>query len=465
VSPSRSAPFLLAALALALPTAAPAASRARFGGTLKLALAGREPTLDPLLADAPADAALASLVAPPICRLDAAQRVRPLLASELVRSGPLRVRVGIRPGLSSAGAPVGPQEIFRSWSRLTQAQTLSPYRALLYPLRGELRLAIQGHSPGSLELNLGFPWPDLEKSLCHPALGIVDPRTGAPVGLGAYTPTEGRGLFVANPYFPEGRPYPDRLSVIATNERGAARQLALKQVHAVIGAVDDAASSGQPPALFATYLAFTPARVGPELRQLFESSVDRSDLTRFFVRAPSVPMHQLLPPALMPQQPLPRPAPPAGARPRELALLYDASLEDQKAVAERIQVKLHDRGLKVSLKGLSRAELRAHWAKADYDLMLHALLLPPVAGPALAVVMEAAGRRDLLPVELPAIGAVSDAPAREAKARERAEALRPTLPFIPLYAQALRAQVSTAVSGLTLDAQGLPLLDQLFLTE
>lgn len=457
---------LLAAVALALLTAsAVAASRARFGGTLKLAVTSREPVLDPTLADTPGEAALAALVAPSVCRLDAAQRIHPILASELSRSGPLRVRLALRPGMAAAGTPVGPQELLQSWARLTQAQTLSPYRALLFPLRGEGRSTSPGLTPGSVELALTFPWPDLEKSLCHPALGIVDPKNGAPMGLGAYVPAAARGQFTANASSAEGRPYPDKLSLSATNERGAARLLALKQAHVVIGAADDASSPSQPPALFATYLAFSPARAGPEFRQLFEASVDRGDLTRFFVRAPSAPMHQLLPPALMPQQPAARPPLPASAHPRELALLYDASLEDQRAVAERIQVKLHDRGLKVSLKTIPRTELRTRWAKGDYDLMLHALLLPPLPGPALAVVMEASGRHDLLPVELPLIGAVADPAARDAKSRERAEALRSSLPFIPLYAQALRVQASSAVAGLALDAQGLPLLDQLFLTE
>src|SRR6187431_1519769 len=132
----------LAVLALVvLPAFAVAASRARFGGTLKIAVAGHEPVLDPALADSPGEAALTSVVAPGVCRLDAAQRVRPLIASELARAGALRVRVAVRPGLTAAGAPIGAVEVAQSWARLSQAQTLSPYRALLFPLRGEGRIA------------------------------------------------------------------------------------------------------------------------------------------------------------------------------------------------------------------------------------------------------------------------------------------------------------------------------------
>jgi hypothetical protein len=217
------------------------------------------------------------------------------------------------------------------------------------------------------------------------------------------------------------------------------------------------------PALHATYLAYSPRRVPADFRQAFESAVDREDLTRLFVRAPAVPMPHLLPPALLPQAPRPRPGAPAPGAPKTVTLLYDSSLEDQRAVAERIQVRLHERGYTVALEPRTRAELRARWAKGDFELMLHALLLPPVPGPALAVVLDAAGRKDLLGVELPLIGAQADAGARDTRARERALALGPTVPLLPLYAQGLSVRGAPEVGGLTVDAQGLPVLDGAFL--
>jgi hypothetical protein len=95
--------------------------------------------------------------------------------------------------------------------------------------------------------------------------------------------------------------------------------------------------------------------------------------------------------------------------------------------------------------------------------MLHSLLLPPVPGPALGVVLDAAGRKDLLGVELPLIGAQQDAAARDTRARERALALAPSVPLLPLYAQGLGLRVAPSVGGLTVDAQGLPVLDGAFL--
>jgi hypothetical protein len=91
--------------------------------------------------------------------------------------------------------------------------------------------------------------------------------------------------------------------------------------------------------------------------------------------------------------------------------------------------------------------------------MLHSLLLPPVPGPALAVVLDAAGRKDLLGVELPRIGVLPEAAARDARARERALALAPSLPLLPLYAQGLALRAEPEVGGLVFDAQGLPVLD------
>ena len=116
----------------------------------------------------------------------------------------------------------------------------------------------------------------------------------------------------------------------------------------------------------------------------------------------------------------------------------------------------------MALKGLSRSALRARWADGDFDLMLHAVLLPPVAAPALAVVLDTAGRHDLLGRELPPIGAIADATAREAKVRERALALQPELSLIPLYAQSLRVSFSPKVVGLETDAFGIPQLDGAF---
>lgn len=438
----------LAGLLLLAATPALAAGRVPYGGTLRLAHPGPAEPGTPALADTPTEATLLSLVSRAVCRAGADGEALPALARELSRPTPQVVRVELpTPALASAVA--------RAWMGLAGSEAPSPYRALLYPVRGEARRLTPNGA--TLELPLSFPWPDMERALCHPAL--APPTSGA--HLGPFS-ASGPGVLEARPTYPEGRPYLDRLLVTATDERGLARLWTSQQVQVELGTPPESGGVSTP-ALYATYLAYAPRRVPADFRQAFESAVDREDLTRLFVRAPAVPMPHLLPPALLQQPPRPRPSTPAARASKRVTLLYDASLEDQRAVAERIQVRLHERGYTVALEPRTRAELRARWADGDFELMLHALLLPPAPGPALAVVLDAARRKDLLGVELPLIGAQADAAARDARARERALALAPSVPLLPLYAQGLAMRVAPEVGGLTVDAQGLPVLDGAFL--
>lgn len=452
----------LAASAL-FATEALASSRARYGGTLRAAVAGRSPEADPALADSPWDATLLSLTASAMCRLDEARRIRPVLASEISWQGPLKLRLALRPGLKfDNGTALSARDAVASWSRLGEPASLSPYRALLFPLPGEgRRLSVAG-SPQSLEFSLAFPWPDLAGSLCHPSLAIQAASGTGRRGIGPFKPSSLPGELEANLGFPLGRPFVDRLAVTLTDERGAARLLSLRQAQLAIGNAAPA-NPRRSPGLFATYLAFRVDRAGTDFRQAFEATIDREDLTRFFVPAPSWAMPSLLPPALMAQEPAPRPPRPTRPSGRALTLMFDQSLPEQRLVAERLQVRLHDLKYAIALRPAARAQLRAAWASGNYDLMLHAVLLPPFAGPALAVALELAGRHELLSAELPPIGALPQAADRQRAAVDRARALLPSLPLIPLYAQAVGAVVSDDLAAFAFDGQGLPALDDAFL--
>ncbi|HYH97381.1 ABC transporter substrate-binding protein [Hyalangium sp.] len=441
----------LACLALLCVTPALAAGRIPYGGELRLAHTGSaEPIGDPTIADSPVEATLFSFLSRPVCRLDSSGAPRIAIAREVSRPMAQSVRITL-PSLSLANT------LSRAWMRMTGTEAPTPYRALLFPVLGEAR---QLSANGSIvELPLSFPWPDMERSLCHPALAL--PLTTVAPSLGPFSATAAKGLFEARLGYLEGRPYLDRILLTPTDERGLARMWAARQVHLELGVLPEAGVLTGP-ALYATYLTFSPRRVPADFRQAFESAIDREDLTRLFVRAPAVPMPHLLPPALLSQAPRPRPAAPPGGGTKAVTLLYDVDSEDHRAVAERIQVKLHDRGYKVALEPLRRSLLRTRWAKGDFDLMLQSLLLPPVPGPALAVVLDAAGRKDLLGVELPLIGAVADPTARDARARERAVAVGPTVPILPLYAQGLGVRAAPELGGLVLDAQGLPVLDGVY---
>src|SRR5262249_22703394 len=156
--------------------------------------------------------------------------------------------------------------------------------------------------------------------------------------------------------------------------------------------------------------------LAPTMRPAFESAVERADLTRFFVRAPAAPFGER-------RKGLKAPAPLATAR--EVTLLFDSSLEDQRAVAARIQVRLHPLGYRVALKPLPRRELRSRWAKGDFELMLGSVLLPPQPANALAVLLELARAGEQKAKQLPALGAISDDLARDEKAKELLETLGP----------------------------------------
>jgi hypothetical protein len=435
---------------LLISTTTLAAGRPHYGGALRVALATPGSEADALNVDRPETAALAALLAPPLCRLDPQRGVVPTLA-ELTRPQPNRVQLTLRGGTAKRAS-----DLAARWGTLSQSGTFSPYRALLAPLRGMTT------SGSTIEAGLSYPWPDLERTLCHPALGFAD---GGP-----YTAATLRAPFLANVSFPDGRPFPDRLQLVAADERRVARLFSTHQADLLLGTTADdaqAPSSTPPPALFATYLVYRPAHAGADLRPVLEQSVDPQDLVQRFVTAPAVPMTQLLPPALM-AGPTAAPAPVTGALPRapvrELTLHYDAALDEHRAVAERIQVRLHDRGYKVALRPVPRSELAARWASGDFDLLLQSLLLPPVPAAALALTIELGGRHDLLAVELTGLGAIADAAARDARARDRAAALRSSLSILPLYARAPELSASPAVQGLRSDAFGLPMLDQVFLS-
>ncbi len=484
MKPLRFRPVVWGMLLLgALP--AQGASRARYGGRLRTALATPiELPPDPLKVDSTEGASVLRAFSPPLCTSPSPGQLEAVLGTP-TRAGERKVSVVLKSALAP-GHALGSRELIDSWSRVLDPQSPSPYRALLAPARlASGALAAQAASPTTVELTLAFPWPDLETSLCHPALTPVD-RDGRPfAGTGPFLATAQKGVLRANPSFVNGRPYLDQWVLSPTNERGAERQRVLNQAQLSIGGAD--ASGANPtgataalstaPMQQATYLLFRPERVGPSFRTDFARAVDRAQLARYFVRGPKLPLQRLIPgddsaaplpavPGAFPSPSSPSPVdagtPATGAG---FTLFYDEALEDQRRVAERLQLKLAEHHYRISLQPLPLRVLRQRWNAGDYDLMLQALLLPPEAAPALAVVIEASGRHELLAQRLPELGAIADPAARAERAQRAADLLLPQLPLIPLYRQGLRSNASPGLKGLTFDAQGLISFDQLFLDE
>lgn len=438
-----------AALAL-LVLSAPAmpASRAPYGGTLRVAAEQDDVGVQRLLESG-------------VCRLFEG-RLQGVLATSVTATDPLHWRVKLRAELRlPSGAPLTASDVARAWQRLADSGTRSPYRGLLAPLRGQgASLSGAATKPDTLVLPLSYPFPDFAESLCHPALDVTVPVDRRREGLGPFRATLQPHTFAANLQYPLGRPYPDKLELLpGTDRRGDAQRFDVR----LNGRKDGARMAPVAP-LLATYLVYREPRVGLDFRRAFDGAVDVSQLAELFALSPSAAMTSLLPPGMMPQRPAPRPFASSAER-RTLTLAFDEASPSNRAAAERIQLKLNERGFTLSLHPASGEVLRALWERDNFDALLITVLLPRAPAAALAVVLELAGRSPLAARELPALGALSDAAARARKTAERATALLPELPLIPLYAQGWQVELAARVHGEKVGDDGVPALDELFLSD
>jgi len=435
----------LVLLALLAESQSLGAARARDGGTLAIAQVGGVEA--DRQGETPEGSTLRQLLAAPLCRLAEDRRVEPLLATFERVPGGLVVRP--LPGARFAsGEPLGVAEIVRAWQR---ALTLSPVaRAALAPLGSQRASALeqQARGPGPLLLALAYPWPDLEATLCHPALAPELEGGRGVDGVGPYQP-ESAERARASPGFPGGRPHPDALALSILPRRAALRALQQRSIQAVLGEPGDAPG----PALFATYLVH-PA--DSPLRGVVAARLDRAALVRSFVGAHAVPMPGLLPPVLGgPEKPssVPGSAPRGSGR---AVLAYARGRTAQRAVAERLQILLRDAGVQLTLSPLEPEALDQALRTGQADLALRSVLLPPLPAPALAVVLDLA---EATGSELATLGAVPDPEARAAAARTRALQLADSVHLLPLFAESARVRVDPGLVDVRRDGFGVWILD------
>lgn len=459
----RARPLLLCLSALGLlSTQAFGAARARLGGTLSLGLVGLGPPSADAAEDTPEALSARALLALPLCRLvPDAVSVLASVGREASAGG--EVLVTPLPGARFPdGTALSGRDVAEAVQRLREAH--SPYQSLLAPVAGlqDSLEAAARHPEAPLRLRLAYPWPDLESSLCHPAFTPTRPGAqGTPgVGVGLYARGP-EGRFLAGRGAPGGPPFPGALAFSALPSRGAQRLLQRGEVHAVLGESSGKEASAL---LFATYLVYRPGSL-PEGVLSALSEVDLAGLVRTFVAGPAVAMPGLLPPGLLDAGPAPSPqksraAPATG---HGFTLGYESGLPEQRAVAERLQVVLHDAGYRVRLLGETRAGLLRARLAGQLEAALVSVLVPPVPAPALALVLGLTLDTGLLAAELPALGALSDATARAARVRARAAELQPQLPLVPLYARGLRVQLSEALLAARRDGFGLLVLDDAWL--
>jgi peptide/nickel transport system substrate-binding protein len=453
-------------LLLALPLPSSAGVRPAYGGEVRILVPAVPRVSDPALATDPSDLLLVRAVHATPLEVDAEGRLTPGLLEEVpaAEAGGRAFRLRLRPGLRFAdGTPLGAADVSASLVRLLSRDCPNAWLALpilgadaLQGGRAATLAGVQVLSDRELLVTLAFPMPEWPWALAAPAAAVVSAR-GAGAGPFQLQGLDGAGArLAANPFHWRGRPFADRLTIAAGDARGAARALARGEAELVLrpeAVAGATASTGTPP-LLATYAVINWRRLGAGAERVRRvlGALDRTELGKLFARGPSAPTATLVPQPLLPVSAPAAAAPPepAGASQARLVLLAAADLPDQRAVAERLQVKLFDAGVRAAAELEGSARFAARLAAEDYDVALVPVqvlaLAPALAGGQVAQATRgpAAARRAM--AELAGL-------APEVAAA-RAEALTRTLDLVPLFSTGVRASAGPELVGVRVRADG-----------
>ncbi len=456
---------MIRALALAaalLPALAVAGVRPSPGGTIRIGVPAA-PLLVPG-AQAAADVLVERALSAPLLEVNAQGALVPGALAEVpvAEAGGRAFRLRLRSGLSDAmGRPLGAADVAARLSALLARDARSPHAWVSLPIlgadalidgRAALLAGVQVLSPTELLVTLAFPLPELPFLLATPAAAL--PGAGPFVLAGRRSPSDPLVLR-ANEHHHRGRPFADALELRPVDPRGAARQLEQGALDLVLRPEAEGGRAGPAlPPLTATVAVVNAARLGTGAEAVRRAlgALDRGELARRFVRGPAEPLRTLVPPAILPGAPPAAAAPVRASAPApgRLAFLADASVADQRALVERIQVKLFDAGLRAGVELVERGRFAERLAAGDYDV---ALLSVPVTGlrPALAagqVAFAARGGAAARRAMASLAGLSGDA------ALTAADRLARDLDLVPLVASGLRASLRPALRGLEPGADG-----------
>jgi peptide/nickel transport system substrate-binding protein len=430
--------------------------RPAYGGDLRVVLPSLPQTFDPALAVSTADLVVARATCGTLMKWAADGTLLPDLLAAVPEVTPTSVHLKLRSGLKTHdGSALGAAQVVAAWRHAGEPSLASPYGALFLPVS-----SIIARGDAEIDVQLAFPYPDWPRGLAHPGSSI--PGAGPFLSSGS---GQAGVMLSAFGDAPSGRPYADHVRLVAGDSRGAARMLAQHTADVLMQAVPGAGSPG--PLMQTTFLSLNPDRLKATyapVRSAVEASIDSADLVSYFVRTPATPMRGLLPPPLDvgPVAPFtpgtPRKVTPAA----RLTLIVDASNEDHRSVAERIQVLLHPQGVGLVVRSIPHAEFQKMVQSRDYELAVVGVPALPEAGLALAQVMLFAGGRDAASLLLSSIGQQSDLAARRGLVAERAREMRSSLPLVPLYASGVPLTVRPGVYGASFDPTGVPSLADLW---
>jgi peptide/nickel transport system substrate-binding protein len=477
-----------AALALALAAAlgaAPAAAGVRpaWGGTIRIGVpavpAGAPGATSPAGSRGAPHGELDDLVeratAAPLLEVDGGGALAPGALAEVPvpEAGARAFRLRVRPGLFDAsGRPLGAADVAARIAALLAPGERSPDAWAALPFLGadallEGRAAVlagvQILSSTELLVSLAFPLPELPWLLAAQALALpgAGPFTLASRGEAARRPGSSPGspvpgdaaALVRNDRHHRGRPFASEVRIETVDARAAARRLDQGGLELVLRpeAAGRAAISLAP--LTVTVAALQGPRLGAAAAAVRAglAAVDRTELARRFVRGPAEPLATLVPPAILPgaaaEDPPAAGAPPPGAR---VSLLVDASEPDQRGLAERLQVKLFDAGVRASVEVVDPARHRARVAAGDYDVALVSVRVQALR-PALAAgqIAFAARGADAARRTMAALAGLEGDAALAAAARAGRD-----LDLVPLVASGVRASAAPALQGLSPRADG-----------
>ncbi|HUL58792.1 MAG TPA: ABC transporter substrate-binding protein [Anaeromyxobacteraceae bacterium] len=461
---------LRAALAgLLLPAAAAAGVRPTYCGCdLAIGLPAAPRQWDPARAMDPVDLlALGVHHATPLVVAPAG--LAPGLLAEVPepQAGGRAFRLVLKPDLRFAdGTPLGAADLAASLARLAQPGT--PHGWIALPIDGADAVldgrpgapaGIQVLSDREVLVTLSFPLPDFPAALATIPAAVVSARGFGAGPFAGARPVRADGAFVqarANDACAQGRPFADTASLGAVDPRGAARQLerALSEDGLLLVLRPEAAGPGAValPARTATYAALGP-RLGAAADAVRAAlgSIDRAELARLYVRGPSEPLATLLPSAVLPAPlpaqaaaPAPAPGPRRAAPAVRIALLVLSASSEQRAVVQRLQVKLFDRGIQSSIETADAERFWPRVTAGDYDVALVPVPLlaarPAIAAGEVAWALRGAAAARRAMASLSALPPSELGPALQALARD--------LDAIPLFASGLRATPAPALQGL-----------------
>jgi peptide/nickel transport system substrate-binding protein len=447
------------------PAPGTAGVRPVYGGELRALLPATPAQLDPARATSPSDLVAVRAAHATLLEVDAHGELRPSMIEAVPQpeAGGRSFRLRLLPGLRfQDGAPVTAPDVARTLSRLAEPGAAHGWVAA--PIRG-FAAVHDGHasmlegvevlSPTELRVELAYPFAEFPQALAALPAAVVHAGPGGQIaGAGPFRPTgpaPGSALrMTAFDGCAAGRPFTDALVLAGADARGAARALARAGADVVLRPEAPPGGLTAAPSQDEVVVALVSRRLGaasgPTLAAL--AALDRAELSRR-VRGPAKPLTSLLPEPLLTARP-PTAPPLHGALPARLSLLLAAEPGAPREAAERIQVKLYDRGVRVAVEPVLRSAFESRLAIGDFDVALVPVwLLARSPAFALGEVAWVLGG--------PARGAEALSRAARASAAELpalAAGLERELLAVPLYATGLRLTSRPEVQGVARAADG-----------